>query len=192
MKLAPAPTHLLARGSVEATVPSRDAPSVEDLRGEVCRLYVDHARALRSGLRRLTWAGCDVDDLLHEVFLVAFRRPLPVLLADSPKAWLYGVAVKVAAGARRKQQLWQFLRLDSAKELAAGQYDLGARLDAAAAVERALKKLSRKKREVLVLFELEGLSGEEIAVALGCPLQTVFTRLHSARKELERMMVRHE
>ena len=72
------------------------------------------------------------------------------------------------------------------------QLEIESRMDAAATVERALSKLSQKKREVLVLFELEGLSGDEIAVALGCPVPTVFTRLHHARKELERWMVRHE
>jgi RNA polymerase sigma-70 factor (ECF subfamily) len=45
--------------------------------------------------------------------------------------------------------------------------------------------MGAKKREALVLFELEGLSGQEIALALGVPLKTVWTRLHHARRELE-------
>ncbi len=43
--------------------------------------------------------------------------------------------------------------------------------------------MSEKKRTVLVLFELEGLSGEEIAATVGAPLKTVWTRLHAARRE---------
>jgi RNA polymerase sigma-70 factor (ECF subfamily) len=167
-------------------------PAGEDLREEVCMLYATHARALRSGLRRLSWPGCDVDDLLHEVFVIALRRPQAVLLAGSRRAWLYGVAVRVAAAARRKHRFRRLLGLDAAEEVQAPHEDLDARLDAARRVERALSKLSPRKREVLVLFELQGLSGEEIAAALKCPAPTVFTRLHHARRDLERMMVRHD
>jgi DNA-directed RNA polymerase specialized sigma24 family protein len=42
-----------------------------------------------------------------------------------------------------------------------------------------------------VLYELEGLTGPEIAQALGCPLKTVWTRLHHARKEFEKAVKRH-
>jgi len=55
--------------------------------------------------------------------------------------------------------------------------------EAAAGVHRLLSKLSEKKRTVFVLFELEELSGEEIAEAVGVPLATVWTRLFHARKE---------
>jgi RNA polymerase sigma-70 factor (ECF subfamily) len=179
---------------VDALVTTRGALE-RDLQEEVCDLYMEHARVLRTGLRRLTWSGCDVDDLLHEVFLVALRRPRALLGAESPKAWLFGVVIKVAAAARRKHQVRRFLGLDSAKDVASDHptpLELEARIDAATTVERALSKLSRKKREVLVLFELEGLSGEEVATALGCPVPTVFTRLHHARSELERRMVRDD
>jgi RNA polymerase sigma-70 factor (ECF subfamily) len=173
-------------------MPLDGAFSPDEAQHEVRALYVAHAQALRSGLRRLTWPGCDVDDLLQEVFVVAIRRPAPLLLADSPKAWLYGVAVKVAAAARRKHRLREFLGLEAAEKLTADSVArLDAQLDAAATVHRALGKLSGKKREVLVLFELEGLSGEEIAQVLGCPLKTVWTRLHHARKDFEGQWVRH-
>jgi RNA polymerase sigma-70 factor (ECF subfamily) len=46
-----------------------------------------------------------------------------------------------------------------------------------------LRKMTPKKREVLVLFELEGLSGEEIATCVGCPVDTVWSRLHHARRD---------
>ena len=167
--------------------------SADEVREEVRALYCEHAEALRNGLGRLTWPGCDVDDLLQEVFVLVIRRPRPLLLADSPKAWLYGVAVKVAAAARRKHRLRQLLRLEAGAATApvpSAQFDLEARATAAA-VHRALARLSSKKHEVLVLFELQGLSGPEIAAALGCPLKTVWTRLHHARKDFEEQMVRH-
>jgi RNA polymerase sigma-70 factor (ECF subfamily) len=46
-----------------------------------------------------------------------------------------------------------------------------------------LERMSPKKREVFALFELEGLSGDEISERIGVPVNTVWTRLHHARKD---------
>jgi RNA polymerase sigma-70 factor (ECF subfamily) len=50
--------------------------------------------------------------------------------------------------------------------------------------ERALDALSVKKREAFVLVALEGLTGEEAAIAMNVPVATVWTRLHHARRDL--------
>src|SRR6185312_14550791 len=50
-------------------------------------------------------------------------------------------------------------------------------------VAKILERMRPKKREVFALFEIEGLSGEEIARRVGCPVDTVWTRLFHARKE---------
>jgi RNA polymerase sigma-70 factor (ECF subfamily) len=47
-----------------------------------------------------------------------------------------------------------------------------------------LAKLPPKKRTVLVLFEIEGLSAKEISDVVGCPENTVWSRLHHARAEM--------
>jgi RNA polymerase sigma-70 factor (ECF subfamily) len=145
-------------------------------------------------LRRLTWPGCDLEDLLQEVFVIALRRPLALLTAESPRAWLYGVTVKVAAAARRRHRLRSFLGLDAAHAVAASDdphADAEAR-ETKARVQRALASLPAKKRDVLVLFELEGLTGPEISTALGCPVATVWTRLHHARRDFEKAVRRHD
>jgi RNA polymerase sigma-70 factor (ECF subfamily) len=154
-------------------------PKGADALAEVRALYMEHANDIAAALRRLTWPGCDVDDLLHEVFIVAIRRANAVLLAQSRKAWLYGVATRVASDARRKQRLRHFFAIGSAPSA------MDVRLESADVVAHALSKLSARKREVLVLFELQGLTGPEIAQAVGCPLKTVWTRLHHARKAFE-------
>jgi RNA polymerase sigma-70 factor (ECF subfamily) len=154
-------------------------------------LYDELAEPLRRVLSRLAWPGCDVDDLLQEAFVVALRRPDQLALADSPRAWLYGVAVRVAAAARMRHRFRSFLGLESASDLAddrAGPFEGVERREAKARVHHALSHLSSKRREALVLFELEGLSGPEIAEALGIPLKTVWTRLHHARKDFEQLL----
>ena len=55
-------------------------------------------------------------------------------------------------------------------------------------LERALGRLTEEKRLVLLLFEREGLSGEEVARALDIPLGTVWTRLHHARADMRRAL----
>jgi len=61
------------------------------------------------------------------------------------------------------------------------------RKDAQLQVSRILSHMRQKKRDVFVLFELEGLPGEEIARRLRIPVATVWTRLFHARREFARI-----
>lgn len=162
-------------------------PSLEDVR----RLYEAHAGEVRQALARLA-PELDADDLLQEVFLVALGRPEVLGRVDSPRAWLFGVAVKLAATRRRTSRVRRFFGLESAAELPA--VDAPSRTveqrDAQRAVGRALTTLAPAKRDAFVLFELQGLSGEEVAEALGIPLKTVWTRLFHARREVTEALER--
>lgn len=191
MKLLTTQGHLSA-GTVHANpeasarMPRSTVVAVEVPEVGVRALYREHSPALHRALRRLAAPGVDADDLLQEVFLVALRRSEALLAAQSPRAWLYGVAVKVASDSRRRWKVRRFFALESAVELAAegGPLVAAERRQTVEQVHLALEKLSEKKREALILFELEGLSGQEIALALDCPLKTVWTRLHHARQGL--------
>src|SRR5688500_10016953 len=123
------------------------APNLIELKA----LYDELAQPLRRALSRLASPGCDVDDLLQEVFIVALKRPDQLLTAQSPKAWLYGVAARVASSARTRQRLRSFLGLDSADHLAAddsaGPFASVTRTEARQKVHRALDTLSGKRRE---------------------------------------------
>jgi RNA polymerase sigma-70 factor (ECF subfamily) len=156
--------------------------AIADLR----RLYADYADFVRGAVVRLDGPGSDVEDLVHDVFVVAIKKGASFEGRSQPRTWLYGIAIKVVAGARRKAKLRRFLGLERAREAADEQTP--ARLfedrEASVALYRALDGLAEKKRTVFVLYEVEGLSGEEIAELVDCPLKTVWTRLHHARKEL--------
>src|SRR5205823_4929006 len=54
-------------------------------------------------------------------------------------------------------------------------------------VREILGRMAPKKREVFALYELEGLSGEEIAERVGCKVETVWTRLHYARRDFRQL-----
>jgi len=161
---------------------------------EVRRLYLAHAPQLRQALARLAGPGVDADDLLQEVFVVALRKSSDLTHARSPKAWLYGVATKVAATRRRGATLRRWFGLETAEEVAdpsTPSRSLEQR-EATRLVQTALLELSAVKREVFVLFELNGLTGEEIALAQSVPLKTVWTRLFYARKEFAAAVARLE
>ncbi len=159
----------------------------------VRRLYTEHAAELRLALARLAAGVIDPDDLLHEVFVIALRKSEDLARASSPKAWLYGVAVKVAASRRRTSTLRALLGARHRLEPDRATTPLSSleQRDAVRQVNLALQKLSQPKREVFVLFELQQVAGEEIASALDIPLKTVWTRLFHARKafaaEIERL-----
>ncbi|MBL8915115.1 MAG: RNA polymerase sigma factor [Archangium sp.] len=157
------------------------ALSLDDVR----KLYVAHAPSLRLTLQRLAGPGIDADDLVQEVFVVALRKSGDLAAAASPVAWLFGVATKVAATRRRSATWKRWLGLDDAKELANAESPARTleQKQASAFVQRALTPLSSAKRDVFVLFELQGLTGEETAQALDIPLKTVWTRLFYARRE---------
>lgn len=151
-------------------------------------LYGDHAPFLRAAIQRLGGPRADADDLLHEVFLVAMNRAGDFEGRSTARTWLYGIALRVVAAHRRKSKLRRFFGLESVpvhrEPTAAGTPEsLLQTASARAQVFSILEKIGEKKRTVFILFELEGLSGEEIAALVGCPLKTVWTRLFHARAE---------
>lgn len=151
---------------------------------ELRKLYLAHGAELRQVLARLA-PELDADDLLQEVFLLAIRKREQLAQTISPRAWLYGVAIKLAATRRRTARARIFLGLESVPHSAVDSTSRTAeQRDAQRYVEKALARVSSAKRDAFVLFELQGLSGEEVAVALNIPLKTVWTRLFHARREI--------
>ena len=161
---------------------------------DVRRLYSTHASELRLALNRLGGSGVDCDDLLQEVFVVAMRKLSDLAQARSERAWLYGVAVKIAAGQRRRNRMRSWFGLDRAPEPMSVESPARTleQKEASVLLQQALDSLPVAKRDVLVLFELQGLSGDEVAHALEVPVATVWTRLFHARKALSAAVQRIE
>ncbi len=140
-------------------------------------------------LYRLAGPAEDLADLVQEVYL-ALWRVLPGFREESAfSTFLFGICLKVAKKRGRTWLRWRRLREAATREPVEPSErpdERVARAQQAAAVRRALGRLSFKLRTVLVLYEMEGLSGREIAKKLGIPEKTVWTRLHSARKAFRR------
>jgi RNA polymerase sigma-70 factor (ECF subfamily) len=149
-------------------------------------IYRAYAPDVSRWARRLRGPGGDVDDLVHEVFLVAQRR-LPEFRGEARVGtWLYAITVRVVQGQRRRERWLRWLRLGRLRppEPASLPTPLEA-LESRQATEltyRLLEKLPEAERSALILFELEGLSGEELAAVTGEPVGTIWVRLHRARR----------
>ena len=101
--------------------------------------------------------------------------------------WLFRVTAKVVSHRRRKDWIRRWLG-GSATDVAAGMTAVGrSPSDALEAKERSLlvyrvlDRLPENQRAVLILFEMEGLSGEEIAALYQAKVATVWVWLHRAR-----------
>ncbi len=169
--------------------------AVPDARPEldIDELYAAHAPFLARVLVRLVGDGPHVDDLLQETFVVAWRKRAQFDGRAAVRTWLYAIAARLAMRHRRGAARW--LRAlgvfgQQPERLAADPADELERARAAAAVRAVLDRLPFKQREVVVLYELEGLDGPEIAELVGIPVNTVWTRLHHGRKKFEELMRR--
>lgn len=151
-------------------------------------LYRAHALTVARWAAHLGGPSADLDDLVHEIFLVAGRRLSEFRSEAKVTTWLYRITERVVAARRRRERTHRWLRqtrhADVERELCSAPLtpveDLQ-RQQARATVYRVLDGLPEKYRSVLILFELEGLSGEEIAALTGRKLPTVWVHLHRAR-----------
>jgi RNA polymerase sigma-70 factor (ECF subfamily) len=147
------------------------------------RLFAEHYRWVWRTLRRLGVDEASVDDSAQQVFLVASER-LSDVPPEKERAFLMGVAVRIASNARRSQSR---KREDSDPELVADHaagpspeelLDWKQRREK---LDAWLAALSIELRTPFVLFELEGLGVAEIAELCELPVGTVKTRLRRAR-----------
>src|SRR5262245_7358664 len=161
-----------------------DGPPVREV--DVAAAYEEHAELVWKSLHRLGVRTADVPDLMHEVFLVLYRRRGEWDGRRELGPWLWGICVGLARNYRRRA----FRRAEAATDPppeGRAERDAEGELDARRRVERgkrALEELDPERRAVFVMFEVEGMSGREIADELGVPLGTVHSRLHAARREL--------
>lgn len=146
--------------------------------GRLEALFAQHAGVVRAyALRRIDPATAD--DVVSEVFVVAFRRLQDI--PDDALPWLLATARRVLANHRRAAgrraalttQLGA-IQAPASRDEIAGEREL----------LRALASLSDRDREVLLLVAWEELDPVSAAVAVGCSRATFAVRLHRARRRL--------
>jgi RNA polymerase sigma-70 factor (ECF subfamily) len=162
------------------------APNQHALSAEFEQLYREQLGFVWRSLRRFGVHSSALDDATQDVFVIVHRRFGVWEQGGSVRAWLYGVARRVASAHRRTDDRHQrkLAELPEPDQVVGLEDRLGARhrLERVAA---QIERLEARRRQVYVLIELEGLSAPEAAEAIGCKLNTVYSRLRRARADLD-------
>jgi RNA polymerase sigma-70 factor (ECF subfamily) len=159
-------------------------------------VYVEHFDFVWRSIRRLGVAECAAEDVAQEVFVIVHRRLESYEGRSSVRGWLFGIVRGVVANHRRSLRRSRVEAGNDGSEtpdVAIGARPQ-ARVEKAEAVRtlyQLLDELDGDKREVFVLAELEQLAVPEIAVALGCNVNTTYARLRAARAQFKSAVARH-
>jgi RNA polymerase sigma-70 factor, ECF subfamily len=135
-------------------------------------------------LRKFGVREPDLEDASQEVFL-QMHRYLPRFRGNAElRTWLYRLCITQARHVRRRRRVSETLRswLSGTSESAPRSSEF-CEASARRRIEAALERLSESERLPLVLYEMEGLAGKEVAEILGCKEATLWRRLHYARKK---------
>jgi len=147
-------------------------------------------RALHGTALRLTRRPEDARDLVQETYLRACRTFDGFTPGTNARAWLFTILYSVFVnGYRRRQRQpaqvpWHEIEERFARAAAMDAENTQLAGPPAAAVESALARLPEDFRLAVLMVDVNDLSYEEAAAALGCPLGTVRSRLFRARKLL--------
>jgi RNA polymerase sigma-70 factor (ECF subfamily) len=156
-------------------------------------LYERHFDFVWRSVRRLGVPDAGLDDAVQEVFVTAYRRLDSFRGRPLARAWLFGIAVRVAHRSHRTARRHRAGNLPDEFPAPAGDspHDATARSEAVAVLYELLDCLDADKRAVFVLAELEEMTAPEIAAALEIPINTVYSRLRAARRNFNSALARH-
>jgi RNA polymerase sigma-70 factor (ECF subfamily) len=165
--------------------PKVEPPASLDFRAIYERWFDDVSRWIRA----MGGPEADREDLVQDVFMVVHRR-LADFDGQNVAGWLYQIARHRVRDFRRllwvKHMLFGSVPLsESLPKGGASPADSLETNEKRATLERLLVKLNESERAALVLFEIDGYSGDEIAEIQGVPVNTVWARIHKARKKLK-------
>jgi RNA polymerase sigma-70 factor (ECF subfamily) len=179
----------------------RPTPDLEAERGSsdaLDELYQEYAADVKRWAYRLAGPGEDLEDLLHDVFVVALRRRFTFCGQAKIRTWLFRITSNVVHNRRRRGIIRRLLfrrhqhEILAAAPAPATPQDEIERRERCARLYQALDRLPDCYRTTLILFEIERLSGEEVAELTGVGVDTVWVRLHRGRRRLLEHLTRED
>jgi len=166
------------------------------------RVALVHVHSLYNMALRFTRNAADAEDLLQDTYIRAFRFFHRYQPGTNAKAWLFKILRNGFINRYRKAQKrpdevdfskieGSFESLLEPRQQMPGPEEeiLAHSLDAP--IEDALRALPEEYRSVLLLAVVEGFSYREIAATLDCPMGTVMSRLHRARKHMKSRLLNY-
>jgi RNA polymerase sigma-70 factor (ECF subfamily) len=143
-----------------------------------------------SFLRQMGVQPPELDDVCQDVFVQVYRYLGRFQARSQLTTWVYKICLSQAGRMRRKQKVARALgAVFGPREAEAVQATIDVpEEELARRTSAAVAQLPAGQREVFVLYELQGLSGEQIAEIVECPVATIWSRLHYARREFKRLI----
>jgi RNA polymerase sigma-70 factor (ECF subfamily) len=158
-------------------------------------LLSEHVPRIRRFARAMCRNPADADDLAQEALLKAYQALRSYRFQAAFSTWLYRVVrntfidhARAKATRERGQNRSLGPEDERAPDAAPGPEEALAREQLRAALWDALRQLPLEFRTALVLFDLEGLSHEEVAAVEGVPIGTVKSRLSRGRAQLRTIL----
>lgn len=162
-------------------------------------LALPHLPVLARVARALTRDPSAADDLVQETFLRALRHWGTFDPGSDCRRWLLTICRNAHFAQHHREQRVTAVEDEELESLAAVQVhraaraagvdDLYARVDLGPAIRRAIDGLEPIFRSVVVLYDVEGFTYEEVAELLAIPLGTVRSRLYRARRLLQEALL---
>ncbi|MBL8728206.1 MAG: RNA polymerase sigma factor [Planctomycetes bacterium] len=163
------------------------------------RALAEHADSIKAYAARLLGDAIAAEDVAQDSFLALYRHLNQVPVAAF-RPWLFRVARNLCLDQLRRRKfklsLFRDLQKDDDQPFTLSDADAAApdqiaeTREANQAIEHAIEELPTKFREAFLLCEVEGLSYEDAAAIMGCPVKTVSTRLFRARQRFKSLVSR--
>lgn len=156
-------------------------------------LFRTHRRRLFKLIHSMVRHQATAEDIVQETFITAYRKIGGFRGEAGLFTWLTAIAVNHARQHFRREKLRRWLSLDAVLltvGLEPAAPDATGPADLKRAIKAALARLPFNQRTAVVLFELEGMSHEEIAAVLECPVGTVWSHLSRAKARLRELLKR--
>jgi RNA polymerase sigma-70 factor (ECF subfamily) len=161
--------------------------------------FRDHGQEVARWARHLGGVEIDVEDVVQEVFLVVNKRLSDFRAEARFTSWLFEVTRKIVANHRRRQKRRAWQSDEILVKMPSHLGDPVVEMERQQSVARfyaALDSLPEKYRTMIVLYELEGLSAQEIAELRNLTIGTMRVHLSRARAQLvaqyQRLLEREE
>jgi RNA polymerase sigma-70 factor (ECF subfamily) len=192
----PATDRYVATGPAPITVTEDCSGGVAtpELVRDFDQIYAAHVDFIWRTVRGLGVAERNVDDAVQEVFVVAYRQLAHFEGRASLRSWLFGIARRVAADHRRwarRKDRGEPLYEDAVHASAPPQLEAVASAEALRTLHAIFDRLEDDKREVFILVEIERMTAPEVAEVLGINVNTVYSRLRSARSAFNAAVAQH-
>jgi RNA polymerase sigma-70 factor (ECF subfamily) len=156
-------------------------------------VYDTHFAFVWKALRRLRVPDSNLKDAVQDVFLVVHRRLAEFEGRAKLSTWLFGICLRVAKDHRRmahvRLEVFDDSNFASFVDPKADTGAIAEQRERLLMFDAALEDLDARQRAVFVLFELENMTGDQIAESLEIPLGTAYSRLRLARPAFKKAVL---